>query len=74
MGGYDLYGNYYAKTQDALNAELAQMNEIDNGINRRKLEDQEHEIQFLRNRINKLEKLLSVKPLAKSSETKEGER
>lgn len=29
MGGYDLHGRYYAKTEDALNAEMAQCAEID---------------------------------------------
>lgn len=29
MGGYDLYGRYYGKIEDAINAEMAQCNEID---------------------------------------------
>ena len=34
-GGYDLYGNYYPNLNDAINAEMAQCNEIDNRINQR---------------------------------------
>lgn len=40
-GGYDLYGNYYPNINDAMNAEMAQCNEIDNSINRKKIEDLE---------------------------------
>lgn len=29
MGGYDLYGQYYPKMEDAINAEMTQCNEID---------------------------------------------
>jgi len=29
MGGYDLYGNYYPRESDALNAEMAQCASID---------------------------------------------
>lgn len=32
MGGYDLNGRYYPNTADAINAELAQMSEIDNRL------------------------------------------
>jgi hypothetical protein len=41
---YDLYGNYYKSERDAMNAELAQMSDIDNRITNerlRKLEKQE---------------------------------
>lgn len=34
---YDLYGNYYKSERDAMNAELAQMSEIDNRINNERL-------------------------------------
>ena len=61
MGGYDLYGNYYPKTQDALDAESCQMNQIDNNINQRKIEEQEYEMQFLRNRVKELEEKLKIK-------------
>jgi seryl-tRNA synthetase len=39
MGGYDLYGNYYSSSRDALNAETAQMAEIDASHARREIED-----------------------------------
>lgn len=51
MGGYDLYGTYYENRQDALNAELSQMNEIDNRANERRLDEQAREIQRLKRQI-----------------------
>jgi hypothetical protein len=39
-GGYDLYGRYYSNANDALNAEMAQCNDIDNGLMRKELEQQ----------------------------------
>jgi len=60
MGGYDLYGNYYYKTQDALNAELAQMCEIDSNITKRKLKQQQSEIRHLHQKIMELENGLKV--------------
>lgn len=45
MGGYDLYGNYYPSSKDALNAEMSQCNEIDNRINNKKLRDIEEQLQ-----------------------------
>lgn len=44
-GGFDLYGNYYPNANDALNAEMAQRNEIDNSINQIKLREIEQKIQ-----------------------------
>ena len=44
-GGYDLYGNYYPNLNDAMNAEMAQCNEIDNRINQRKIKELESIIQ-----------------------------
>jgi hypothetical protein len=41
---YDLYGQYYASSRDAENAELAQMAQIDAGINARKIESLERRI------------------------------
>lgn len=37
MGGFDLYGRYYPNVEDAINAETAQCNEIDNENNRREI-------------------------------------
>jgi len=37
-GGFDLNGKYYPNAEDALNAEMAQCNEIDNWHNRKQLE------------------------------------
>jgi hypothetical protein len=66
-GGYDLYGKYYANVNDALNAELAQCNEIDNRINAKKMASIERqlyeqqrpsnneEIQYLWEKIKDLE-------------------
>lgn len=45
MGGYDLYGNYYPNMNDALNAEMAQCNEIDNRINQQKIAELERKLQ-----------------------------
>ena len=45
MGGYDLYGNYYKNTQDAINAEMAQCAEIDRRHDRMDFERQEREVQ-----------------------------
>lgn len=44
-GGYDLYGNYYSNLNDAMNAEMAQCNEIDNRINQRKIKELESKLQ-----------------------------
>ena len=44
-GGYDLYGTYYPNLNDALNAEMAQCNEIDNRINQRKIKELESKLQ-----------------------------
>lgn len=44
-GGYDLYGNYYPNLNDAMNAEMAQCNEIDNRINQRKIKELESKLQ-----------------------------
>lgn len=43
---YDLYGNYYKSERDALNAELAQMSEIDNRINNERLRKLERQEQY----------------------------
>lgn len=51
MGGYDLYGNYYERSQDAWDAETAQMNEIDNRANKRRLDQQDREIRELKRRL-----------------------
>lgn len=42
---YDLLGNYYKSERDAINAELAQMSEIDNRINNERLRKLEQEQQ-----------------------------
>jgi len=71
-GGYDLYGNYYPNANDALNAELAQCNEIDNRLNREKMDElerklheqqrpsNEEEIHWLWEKINQLEERISI--------------
>lgn len=55
---------YYPNVEDAINAELAQMSEIDNRINRQRikaLESQQHqytepqEIEYLRAKVEELE-------------------
>jgi hypothetical protein len=67
---YDLYGNHYKSERDAINAELAQMSEIDNRINNerlRKLETQQRSpnqeiweyIQVLEQRIEALERQIN---------------
>ena len=44
-GGYDLYGNYYPNLNDAMNAEMAQCNEIDNRYNQKKIKELEAKLQ-----------------------------
>jgi len=68
MGGYDLYGNYYSRTQDALNAETAQCNQIDNEILKKETKDSIFKIErliaenkHLNDRIEELEKKLKEK-------------
>lgn len=43
-GGYDLHGRYYPNINDALNAEMAQCNEIDNRYNRKQIQDLERKL------------------------------
>ena len=71
-GGYDLYGNYYPDVNDALNAEMAQCNEIDNRLNRKKMDDLERklhkqqqqsnneEIHYLWQKIQQLEERIAI--------------
>jgi len=71
MGGYDLYGNYYSREIDALNAEMAQCASIDAGIAERNRQrdmerQQEHEydlecrIHLLEERIGRLERAVGL--------------
>jgi hypothetical protein len=64
MGGYDLYGTYYPNTQDALNAEIAQMAQIDARQAHDELEkskyDYDCDFGFLHSRIEELEKRVDV--------------
>lgn len=71
-GGYDLYGNYYPNVNDALNAEMAQCNEIDNRLNRKKMDElerklheqqrpsNEEEIHYLWQKIQQLEERIAL--------------
>jgi hypothetical protein len=71
-GGYDLYGNYYPNINDALNAEMAQCNEIDNRINSQKIDkilnqlqeqqrpSNEEEIHYLWEKIQLLEERIAI--------------
>ena len=71
-GGYDLYGNYYPNAYDALNAEMAQCNEIDNRLNREKIDELERklheqqrpsndeEIHYLWQKIQQLEERIAL--------------
>lgn len=71
-GGYDLYGNYYPNVNDALNAEMAQCNEIDNRLNSKKINELERklheqqrpsndaEIHYLWQKIQQLEERIAV--------------
>ena len=54
-GGFDLYGTYYPNANDALNAEMAQCNEIDNRSNSKKLSEQDKTIKKLLDKIELLE-------------------
>lgn len=54
-GGFDLYGTYYPNANDALNAEMAQRNEIDNRSNSKKLSEQDKTIKKLLHKIELLE-------------------
>lgn len=44
-GGFDLNGRYYPNADDALNAEIAQCNEIDNRHNQRRLDSYQKDLQ-----------------------------
>jgi hypothetical protein len=71
-GGYDLYGNYYHDANDALNAEMIQCNEIDNRLNRKKIDElerklheqqrpsNEEEIHYLWQKIQQLEERIAI--------------
>ena len=71
-GGYDLYGNYYPNANDALNAEMAQCNEIDNRLNREKIDElgrklheqqrpsNDEEIHYLWQKIQELEERIAI--------------
>lgn len=71
-GGYDLYGNYYPDVNDALNAEMTQCNEIDNRLNRKKIDElerklheqqrpsNEEEIHYLWQKIQQLEERIAI--------------
>lgn len=70
MGGYDLYGNFYPREIDAINAEMAQCASIDAGIaERNRISDferqQQHEyelmqrIECLENRIERIEQIIN---------------
>ena len=60
-GGYDLYGNYYPNLQDAINAEMEQIAEIDaRNIERQRMqyEDemrQQYEDQMYQDYLKQLE-------------------
>ncbi len=45
MGGYDLNGRYYPNSEDAINAEIVQCNEIDNRYNQRRLDNVQKDLQ-----------------------------
>jgi len=47
MGGYDLYGNYYQDSRDAMNAEMAQCASIDAGIAEREMRNQQQSLNAL---------------------------
>jgi uncharacterized protein YlxW (UPF0749 family) len=49
MGSYDLYGNYYQNSRDAMNAEMAQCASIDAGIAERETRQQQTELNALQN-------------------------
>ncbi len=60
MGGYDLYGNWYSRDIDALNAESAQCAEIDAGINRQEQKNQANELEVMKTENSKLLERLKV--------------
>lgn len=45
MGGYDLYGRYYANSNDAINAEMAQCAAIDADIAMREVDKMKRQMQ-----------------------------
>jgi len=71
-GGYDLYGTYYPNINDAINAEMSQCNEIDNRLNREKMDElerklheqqrpsNEEEIHYLLQKIQQLEERIEI--------------
>ncbi len=54
MGGFDLYGNYYQRSIDAENAEMAQCAAIDADIARRHQRELEDRISDLEREIEQL--------------------
>ena len=61
MGGYDLYGNYYPRQLDAMNAEMAQCSEISNGLQVNENRQMWEEIARLHERIRSLEEIAKPK-------------
>lgn len=54
-GGFDLYGNYYPREIDAINAEMAQCAEIDARIANQKLREMEAKMRAMEQKIHELE-------------------
>lgn len=69
MGGYDLYGNYYTRTIDALNAEDAQCARIDARIAEEKQQRLDYEMGILVDHLKEENELLKkrVEELEKES-------
>lgn len=49
-GGFDLRGRYYTSVEDAINAELSQMSEIDTAHNRRQIQNIERDLRHRQER------------------------
>jgi len=58
MGGYDLYGNWYPRTQDALNAEDAQCASIDARIAMEHQQKLDYEMEMLMDHLKDENELL----------------
>ena len=54
MGGYDLYGNYYPREIDAINAEMAQCSDIDRRNNAPRQQELENRVAQLEIGIGKI--------------------
>ena len=74
MGGYDLYGNYYSREIDAMNAEMAQCADIDRHHRQKKDQNIIIRLYALEQRVKHLENQLSNKSFHSGQQDKSAGR